>query len=88
MVRQPTGYHIFLNVNFELFKTMYTVKTIFSAVDSIVCQLQAFIMNSNEGKEPRQRRERSRERHVAESSEQREARLARVRERRAAESSE
>ena len=45
-------------------------------------------MNSNEGKEPRRRRECFRERHAAESSEQREARLARVRERRAAESSE
>ena len=45
-------------------------------------------MNSDEGKEPRQRRECSRERHAAESSEQREARLARLRERRAAESSE
>ena len=42
-------------------------------------------MNSDEGKEPRRRRECSRERYAAESSEQREARL---RERCAAESSE
>ena len=45
-------------------------------------------MNSDEGKEPRRRRERSRERYAAESSEQRETRLTRLRERRAAESSE
>ena len=45
-------------------------------------------MNSDEGKEPRRRRECSRERHAAESSEQREARLAKLRERCAAESSE
>ena len=62
--------------------------TIFFAVDSIVCQLQAFIMISDEGKEPRRRRECSREHDDAESSEQREARLARLQERRAAESSE
>ena len=37
------------------------------------CQLQAFIMNSDEGKEPRRRRECSRERHAAERSEHEEA---------------
>ena len=61
------------------------------SVDSIMFAshtLQAFIMNSDEGREARRRRERSRERRAAESSEQREARLARLRERRAAECSE
>ena len=52
----------------------------------VSCKL--FIMNSDEGKEPRRGGERSRERHAAESSEQNEAQLARLRERRAAESCE
>ena len=61
-------------------------RLIFFAVDFL--SVASFHHEFDEGKEPRRRRERSRERHAAESSEQREARLTRLRERRAAESSE